>query len=732
MSVVGFDIGNLNCAIAVAKHGGIDVLLNDESERETPAVVSFVDNQRFFGSAGAAFVSTYPKSSISQIKRLIGKQFKDPSVQEELKLLPFETSEGPRGGILIHLQYLNKKWTFTPVEILGMLFGHLKQVAEKNLGSPVVDCVIGIPSYFTDVQRREYFTAACLSGLRPLKLMHDCTAIALGYGMYKTDFSNKGPTKVVFVDIGHSDTQVTIAAFEKGKMTILSHSFDQNLGGRDFDEVLFRHFASQFKEKYNIDVCSNARASVRLRVSCEKLKKVLSANLEAPLSIECLIDDKDVNGFITREEFEELSLELLDKVIVACNKAGNDAGLLSADEVDCIELVGSGSRVPAIMKSITSVFGKEPIRTLNGSECVARGCALHCAMLSPTFRVPDYKVHDIFPYSFAIRSLDVTNKRHPGILLFQKDGPFPSNIFMRFAGNSKFNCQVFYTNENDFLAGHPPIIGHFTVIPPKSVGSEKVNGLVEVKLNIHGIVEIEPAAEEEIRKRGRGWKNDIAVSENLDVVMTKDELLEALEKEHILTEQDIKMERTKEKRNTLESFIYDNRSKLLSSYRSFATDLEVEEITRSLQEAEDWLYEDGDDESEQAYINTLDYLKKLLDPIEKRYKDELARKEATKALEKCIQENRSAAGLLTSSQKNEVNKECSQVEQWLTYLSKLQDSVPKNATRTYCLSIINGITHVFKRRCKDIMASKPSLTKQDDQKKNLDDTQGDKRHRSNK
>nr|GEW44287.1 heat shock 70 kDa protein 16 [Tanacetum cinerariifolium] len=145
MSVIGFDIGNVNCVIAVAKRGGIDVLLNDEAKRESPAVVSFGDKQRFLGSAGAAFATANPKSTISQIKRLIGRQYKELSVQEELKLLPFVTSEGPRG----------------------------------------------------DLQRREYLDAAAIAGLKPLRLMHDGTAIALGYGMYKTDLSDVGPTIVV-------------------------------------------------------------------------------------------------------------------------------------------------------------------------------------------------------------------------------------------------------------------------------------------------------------------------------------------------------------------------------------------------------------------------------------------------------------------------------------------------------------------------------------------------------
>ncbi|KAK9064189.1 hypothetical protein SSX86_015569 [Deinandra increscens subsp. villosa] len=390
MSVIGFDIGNESCVIAAARRGGVDVLLNDESKNETPAVVSFGEKQRFFGSAGAAFATANPKSTLSHIKRLIGKLYKE--VEEDLKLLPFATSEGPRGGILIELEYLKRKWAFTPVEILGMLFKHLKQITEKNVESVVVDCVIGIPSYFTDLQRRMYLDAALIAGLRPLRLMHDGTAIALSYGMYKTDFSNSGPTNVMFVDIGHCDTQVTLAAFEPGKMKILSHSFDHNLGGRDFDEVLFHHFAAQFNKIYKIDVYDNARASRRLRASCKKVKKLLSAYAEAPLIIECLIGDTDVRGFITRKEFENLSSKLLQRIIAPCSVALQDAGL-GVDKLYTIELVGSGSQIPAITKFLKSVFEKEPTRTLNASECVARGCALRCAMLSPSLIVRDYKVY---------------------------------------------------------------------------------------------------------------------------------------------------------------------------------------------------------------------------------------------------------------------------------------------------------------------------------------------------
>ena len=390
MSVVGFDIGNENCVIAVVKQRGIDVLLNDESNRETPAVVSFGEKQRFLGSAGAASAMMNLKSTVSQVKRLIGRKFKEPDVQNELKMFPVETSEGPDGEILVHMKYLGATHTFTPVQIMAMLFSHLKEITEKSLEIPISDCVIGVPSYFTDLQRHAYLNAATIAGLKPLRLMHDCTATALSYGIYKTDFPTSGPNYVVFIDIGHCDTQVSIASFEAGHMRILSHTFDGSLGGRDFDEVLFSHFAAQFKEQYHIDVYSNVKACIRLRAACEKLKKVLSANPEAPLTIECLMEEKDVKGFIKREEFEKLASGLLERLSIPCKKALAEVGF--PEKILSVELVGSGSRIPAITRLIASLFRREPRRTLNTSECVARGCALQCAMLSPVFRVREYEV----------------------------------------------------------------------------------------------------------------------------------------------------------------------------------------------------------------------------------------------------------------------------------------------------------------------------------------------------
>lgn len=778
MSVVGFDIGNENCVIAVAKHRGIDVLLNDESKRETPAVVCFGEKQRFLGSAGAASAMMHPKSTISQVKRFIGRRFLDPDMEKDLKMLPLETSQGPDGGVLFHLKYLDGIHTFTPVQIMSMLFAHLKTMTEKDLEAPISDCVIGIPSYFTDLQRRAYLDAAIIAGLKPLRLIHDCTATALSYGIYKTNFQSDGPSYVAFIDIGQCDTQVCIAAFEFGQMRILSHAFDRSLGGRDFDEVLFTHFAEKFKEQYKIDVYSNAKACIRLRAACEKLKKVLSANPEAPLNIECLMDEKDVKGFITREEFENLASGLLERISVPCNEALIEAGL-NAEKISSVELVGSGSRIPAVSTLLSSLFKREPSRKLNASECVARGCALQCAMLSPTYRVREYEVQDISPFSYGLQSDKVRISDRPDGVLFPKGHPIPSTVVFPSKPTDLSHLEAFYANEHELPPGTFPKISSFTIGPMHGSQGSKEKVKVRVQLNLHGIFSIDSAtlikdhtddhhsnfdamdvdpksetsdstnsvangAEDSTNKRDSpqsyadclrkdkaNRRIPIAVNENFYGGMTMEEISEAHEKELQLAQQDRAVELTKEKKNTLESYVYETRSKLFNTYRSFASDQERDVISRSLQETEDWLYEDGDDETEHAYTSKLEDLKKLVDPIEIRYKDDEERTQAIKDLSKFISDIRKFADSVPPQKKEQIIDISNEAEHWLTEKVQQQESYPKNVDPILWSSHIKSAIEELNRSMHNIMKSKPTSEDEDDKDKTDDEDDKDKMDSSN-
>ncbi|XP_076902725.1 heat shock 70 kDa protein 15-like [Bidens hawaiensis] len=749
MSVVGFDLGNESCVVAVARQRGIDVVLNDESKRETPALVCFGDKQRFLGTAGAASGMMNPKNTISQIKRLIGRSFSDPELQRDLKALPFLVTEGPDGFPLIHALYLGETKTFTPTQVMGMVFSNMKTVAEKNLSASVVDCCIGIPVYFTDLQRRAVMDAATIAGLHPLQLMHETTATALAYGIYKTDLPENEQLNVAFVDIGHASMQVCIAGFKKGQLKILAHTFDRCLGGRDFDEVLFQHFAKKFKEEYKIDVFKNARACLRLRAACEKLKKVLSANPEAPMNIECLLDDKDVRGLIKRDEFEQISAPILKRVKKPLEKALYEAQL-TVDNIYAMEVVGSGSRVPAVIKILTEFFGKEPRRTMNASECVSKGCALECAILSPTFKVREFQVQESFPFSIALTwkgsAQDPQNgnvENQQSSIIFPKGNGIPSVKALTFYRTGTFPVDVQYADVSELQA--PPKISTYTIGPFQATKGDRVKVKVKARLNLHGIVSVEsaqlieeeevevPASEEpsemDIDKvpadmastnesdvnmqdapvtengaqetvenpvqieadtkveasKKKVKKTDIPVSELVYGAMLPADVEKAVEKELEMALQDRLMEETKDKKNAVEAYVYDMRNKLHDKLHEFVTEPKREAFLAKLQETEDWLYEDGEDETKGVYIAKLDELKKQGDPIEQWYKEHSERGSFVDQLLNSINWYRQAAvsadpkyDHIDMSEKHKVLNECSAAENWLRNSQQLQETLPKH------------------------------------------------------
>ncbi|KAI7836745.1 hypothetical protein COHA_009383 [Chlorella ohadii] len=320
MSVAGIDVGDSTSCIALARKGGVDVLLNKESKRETPSVISFTSKMRLMGTDAVGSMSTNPRNTVSQLKRLIGKKFNDPHVQKDLEYFPFEVSAGPNGECVYNVTYLDKPAQFTAEQLMAMLLVDLKSIAETDSGAPVTDAVLAVPTYFTEPERHAMLGATQLAGLNCLRLLNETTATALSYGIYKTDLPEGDPVHVVFVDIGFSSTQVCVVALKKGQLQVLSNAWDRDLGGRDLDAVLFEHFVTEFKERYKIDVKTQPRACHRLRMGCEKVKKILTTNSEAPLNVECLMNDIDAHGMITREVFEEEAKPVLDRLLAPVQK----------------------------------------------------------------------------------------------------------------------------------------------------------------------------------------------------------------------------------------------------------------------------------------------------------------------------------------------------------------------------------------------------------------------------
>lgn len=268
------------------------------------------------------------KNTISNFKRLLGRKFNDPHIQDDLKSLPYRVEPRPDGGIGIRVSYMEQEHIFTPEQVTAMHFTKLKETCESALKKPMKDCVITVPSFFTSAERSALIDAAQIAGLNPLHLLNETTAVALLYGFYKADLPapEDKPQHVVFVDFGQSHLQVAICAYNRGKLRMVSSAWDQ-IGGRNIDIMLAEVFADQIQKKYRVNARQNPRAYLRLLAEVEKLKKQMSANsTKLPLNIDCFMDEIDVSSSMSRTEMEEICADIFKRVEATCRKCLQDSG----------------------------------------------------------------------------------------------------------------------------------------------------------------------------------------------------------------------------------------------------------------------------------------------------------------------------------------------------------------------------------------------------------------------
>jgi heat shock 70kDa protein 4 len=458
-------------------------------------MVGFGPKSRYLGEAAKTQEISNLKNSISSLKRLAGRTINDPEVAIEQQFItaPLVDVNGQVGA---EVTYRGEKQKFTAVQLIAMYLGKIKDTASKELKLPVSDVVIGCPPWFTDSQRRAILDAAEVANLKLLRLINDNTAIALGYGITKSDLpeGDAKPRRVCFVDIGYSDYTVSIVEFRKGELAVKATTFDRHFGGRNFDKALVDHFAAEFKEKFKIDIYTNPKAVTRVAAAAEKVKKILSANAQAPLSIESLMDDKDVRAMLKREEFEEMIKPLLDRVTHPLEQALAEAKL-KVEDIDAIEMVGGCTRVPSIKDRIGKFFGGKTLSyTLNQDEAIARGCAFSCAILSPVFRVRDFSVHDIVTYPIEFtweQSPDIPDE-DTSLTVFNKGNVMPSTKILTFYRKQPFDLEARYAKPELLPGKVNPWIGRFSVKGVKA--DDKDDFMVcklKARLNLHGILNLE-------------------------------------------------------------------------------------------------------------------------------------------------------------------------------------------------------------------------------------------------
>ncbi|KAJ9614665.1 adenyl-nucleotide exchange factor sse1 [Cladophialophora chaetospira] len=660
MSVVGIDFGAQSTKIGVARNKGIDIITNETSNRQTPSVVGFGPKSRYLGEAAKTQEISNLKNTISSLKRLAGRTINDPEVAIEQQYItaPLVDVNGQVGA---EVTYRGEKQKFTAVQLIAMYLGKIRDTASKELKLPVSDVVIGCPPWFTDSQRRAILDAAEVANLKLLRLINDNTAIALGYGITKSDLpeGDAKPRRVCFVDIGYSDYTVSIVEFRKGELAIKATTFDRHFGGRNFDKALVDHFAAEFKEKFKIDIYSNAKAVTRVAAAAEKVKKILSANAQAPLSIESLMEDKDVRAMLKREELEEMIKPLLDRVTVPLEQALAEAKL-KVDDIDAVEMVGGSTRVPSIKDRISKFFnGKTLSYTLNQDEAIARGCAFSCAILSPVFRVRDFSVHDIVTYPIEFtweQSPDIPDE-DTSLTVFNKGNVMPSTKILTFYRKQPFDLEARYAKPELLPGKTNPWIGRFSVKGVKA--DDKDDFMVcklKARLNLHGILNLESGyyvedveveePEPEPKKEGDAMETDQANGSaeqpkpklrkvkkqvrkgELQLVAGTSSLddsskAQAAEAENAMFMEDKLVTDTEDKKNELEAYIYEIRGKIDDVYAEFADEDTKNKIKDRLEKTEDWLYDEGEDASKAHYQAKLDDIRSLTGPVVQRHLDKI-------------------------------------------------------------------------------------------------------------
>uniref|UniRef100_A0A8C8GZK7 Heat shock protein 4 like n=1 Tax=Oncorhynchus tshawytscha TaxID=74940 RepID=A0A8C8GZK7_ONCTS len=646
MSVVGIDVGFQNCYIAVARSGGIETIANEYSDRCTPAWVSLASKNRTIGNAAKGQIITNFKNTVHGFKKFHGRAFDDPYVQGEKPKLPYSLHKLASGNTGIKV---------TPLSI-------------------VIIFVSQVPSFFTDAERRSVMDSTQIAGLNCLRLINDTTAVALAYGIYKQDLPtpDEKPRNVVFVDLGHSSFQVSISAFNKGKLKVLATAFDPYLGGRNFDEVLVEHFCEEFKARYKLNVRENPRAILRLSQECEKLKKLMSANCsDLPINIECFMNDIDVTGKMNRVQFEELCAPFLMRV-EAPLKAVIEQSKLSRDEIYAVEVVGGATRIPSIKERISKFFGKDVSTTLNADEAVARGCALQCAILSPAFKVREFSITDVVPFPITLRWKSPTEDGVGECEVYSKNHAAPFSKVITFHKDEPFDLEALYSLPQELP--YPDIrIGHFSVqnvVPQPDGNSSKVK--VKVRINVHGIFSVSSASLIEKQKgEGEDVQMDMEATVQNEGSYTKGthwiapsvtfqascvvslwhvrvsysvlcytcltlSLPLCVPQGQMIVQDKLEKERNDAK-NAVEEYVYDLRDKLCGIYEKYTTEEDSNRLTLMLEDTENWLYEEGEDQDKQVYVDKLEDLKRFAQPVHDRHREQEDRPRAFEEMGKKIQ-----------------------------------------------------------------------------------------------